>query len=222
MSSDYWTITQAPLRDIPGGRVKLLDLPSGSFVKTTGEIDRVTESPDGPMIWKQVDYAGSLRGYRGWVYAEFLEPYVNEFYSGVVHVAYPTVEPNDAAQYMIWKGNKQYNLCGEFCVCHIVGEDIDVMLAKWEAKEVSVFRRVFGSGKSRGTSPDEVNNMLSVYGYMPSMRLDKGLRDPVLKRPLVSPGRMAKLLEAYRGIVGVKISSASGNLQSSGILHWVV
>jgi hypothetical protein len=123
---------------------------------------------------------------------------------------------------MVVRGQKQYNLCGELCVCYIYEEDIEIFLEYWEAKEINVFRRIFGGGKSRGTGPEDLDSMLSVYGHVPSLALDRGLWDAVLNRPLVTPGRMAKMLEDHRAIASVHIDGASGNLRGGGILHWVV
>ena len=76
---------------------------------------------------------------------------------------------------------------------------------------------------ARGTNTAELDSMLEVYGYpTPSQRLDAGLRDPLLARPVVTPGRMAAVLAEHRAIVGVKINKSTGDLRPSGILHWVV
>lgn len=216
----YWVIKQAALRATPNGS-KLLDLPLGARVEETGNT-QVVHYNGVESLWREVFYETSARAYCGWMYAAFLEELVNEFPLSVVEIRYQTVEPNDAAQYMIWKNNVQYNLCGELCVCYITGDALDLMLTKWEAKEVSLFRSVFGGGRARGTSPFELNSMLAVYGYIPSIRLEDGFYDRVLERALVSPGRMAKLLETHRAIAGVKISGSTGTLQNSGVLHWVV
>lgn len=218
----YWTIQpSAPLRDAPSKGRQILAMPFGALVETTGEKTTALLSGQ-PTEWLEVIYTGKTYSKRGWVYAEYLERYVNEFAGDVVNIPYPTSDPTDAAQYMVWLGNTQFNLCGELCVCYIVGDGLDVFLSKWQAKAINIFKRVFADGRSRGTSITELDSMLWVYDFPASLRLDTGLRDDVLKRPLISPGRLAQMLETYRGIVGVKISGTTGNLQSAGILHWVV
>lgn len=220
-SKKFWVVNYAPLRDSPGGRIMLTPMLTGSIVEATGNESRIKyNSLD--TLWVEVLYVNSVRAYRGWVYSEFLEQYSEEFPGDVVSIQSPTIDPTDAAQYMVIRGQKQYNLCGELCVCYIYEEDIEVFLEYWEAKEISIFRRIFGSGKARGTTAEELKSMLSVYGPDLSMNLDKGLWEPVLNRPLVTPGRMAKMLETHRAIVSVHIDGATGNLRGGGILHWVV
>lgn len=217
----YWTIAQAPLRETPATGRKLMDLPFGALVEPSGGTKLMLGDAH-PSLWWEVIYQSSTGERRGWIYAELIEIYINEFAKKVVNIPFPTPDPTDAAQYMIWLGNTQYNLCGELCICYICGEDIDMLLTKWRVQAISIFKRVFGNGRSRGTGLDDLDSMLAVYGYMPSARLTALLFDYILQRSLVSPGRMLTLLENYRAIVSVKINGATGNLQPSGILHWVV
>ena len=125
---------------------------------------------------------------------------------------------------MIWQGLVQYNMCGELCVCYIGKLSLGTLLTNWQARAVNVWQRVFGSGgRARGTDFGELDSMLSVAGFAtPSLRLDAGLRDPLLNRPLVTPGRMSRLAQDYRAIVGVKIDGVTGALRGGGIAHWVV
>jgi hypothetical protein len=222
-TSKKWVVAQAPLRELPNAKSrKLLDLPLGALVSLTGRTEPGVTS--GVLHeWVEVIYLAAAQRHIGWVYDGYLEPYTEEFPPHVVSIQSPTINPNDAAQYMVWRGKTQYNLCGELCVCYIAGDDIEAMLSKWEAKAISFYQRVFGSGMARGTNTAELDSMLSSYGYpTPSTRLDTGLRDPLLGRPVVTPGRMAEMLSTHRAIVGVKISKSTGDLRTSGILHWVV
>ena len=222
----YWTTGQAPLRTAAGSSVKILDIPANSVV----EGGQVLNMPyNGMRIdWVHVKYQAA-KYFEGWVYKGYLEEYEEEFDGDVVPIENDTPNPADAAQYMIWKGQTQFNMCGELCACYcfdISGEipTLELLLTQWEAKQVGIFRRVFGSGgRARGTDLGELDSMLSVFGYdTPSVRLAEALKDPVLNRPLVTPRRMAKLLEEHQIILGVKIDGALGNLRGQGIGHWVV
>lgn len=210
----YWTTGQAPLREMPhAASRKLVDIPFGTIVHATGHLQN---------DWVEIIYITAQTRFAGWCYGGYVESLVDPYPRHVVSIQSPTINPHDAAQYMVWRGKVQYNLCGEICVCYIVGDDLEIMLSKWEAKSLSVFKRVFGNGMARGTDLGELDSMLAVYNYMPSLRLQNALMDPLLKRPVVTPGRLLNLLIENRIIVGVKISKATGNLQASGILHWVV
>lgn len=223
-TSKKWVVAQAPLRELPNAKSrKLLDLPFGALASLTGRTEPGVTS--GVLHeWVEVIYLTASQRHVGWVYDGYLEAYTEEFQPHVVSIQSPTINPNDAAQYMVWHGKTQYNLCGELCVCYIAGDEIEAMLSKWEAQAITIYQRVFGSGgMARGTNTAELDSMLSIYGYpTPSTRLDTGLRDPLLGRPVVTPGRMAAMLSNHRAIVGVKISKSTGDLRTSGILHWVV
>lgn len=207
---------------MPGG-IKLLDLPAGSLVTLTGEKQDVLYKGVS-TTWVELSALTSQKVYVGWMYQPFVEPYAEEFPPAVVSIPHATPDQIDAAQYMLWRGIKQFNLCGELCVCYITGSDIDSMLTNWQAKAVNVFKNVFGDGRARGTDVGELDSMLMfAFGYsVPSLRLDAGLSDPILGRPLVTPGRFAQQLSGHRAIVSVHIDSVTGNLRGSGILHWVV
>lgn len=211
----FWTTGQAPMRELPDASSrKMLDIPFGRVVRVTGHSHG---------DWIEAVYITAQKRYVGWVYQGYLEELFDEFPQNVVSIQSPTLDPHDAAQYIIFRGNTQYNLCGEICVCYITGDDLDTMLKNWEAKAVNIFRRVFDEGLSKGTGLDDLDSMLALYGYdVPVLRLGTALRDALLQRPMVTPGQFETLLEGNRIIVSVKISKTTGNLQASGILHWVV
>jgi len=218
-----WVVAYAPLRALPDTRAnKILNLPVGSIVARTGEVhDGKINNVD--ARWVKIVYVTGKTRYEGWLYDGFLERYHEEFPTNVVSIQNPTIDPHDAAQYMVWRGRVQYNMCGQLCVCYITGNELEALLSKWELKSPGIFSSVFGgTGIARGTNIAEVDSMLSAYGYPPSLRLDVGLRDQVLDRPVVTPGRMDALLSNYQAIASVKINKLSGNLERSGILHWVV
>ena len=215
-----WATAQAPLREVSGGR-KLCDLPFGSLCDPTGGTYTMTYGGVSTH-WTEVIYPASTRSWRGWVYSPLLEDYDETLHPPVVDIIHQTPNPTDAAQYMIWLNQVQYNLCGELCVCYITGATLDVFLEEWQISQPNIFKRIFGDGRARGTGPDELNNMLAVFGRPLAPRLGAGLHDPLLNRPLVTPGRFAQMLEIHRAIVGVKIDGVTGNLRGGGIPHWVV
>lgn len=219
--TEYWMIQPAPLRASPATGQKLLDLPFGARLEVTATEPRLVKRDRLETYWREVIYQRGGRAYTGWVYAGYLERLVNVYPPNVVSIPFPTPDETDAAQYMIWRGHVQYNLCGELCVCYLTGDTLDAMLTQWQAKEISIFKQVFGQGQARGTNVAELESMLSVY-QRDSVRLERGLHDAVLGRALVSPRRMADQLANYAAIVSVRIHAQTGNLQPTGILHWVV
>lgn len=221
MDWNYWTVTQARLRDMPGGNL-LCEMPFGSLVHATGQTYDMVYSGQ-ITTWAEVLYQTSQRTYKGWVYAPFIEAYDLHGYQPVVSIPNQTDNPQDAAQYMIWLGNTQYNLCGELCVCYVAKSDLGSMLADWKAKAPSMWNSVFYGGKARTTGLPDLESMLSIYGYpAPSVRLDAGLRDPILGRALVTPQRMENMLQLHQAIVGVRIETHLGRLKPGGVRHWVV
>lgn len=218
---DYWLIQSAPLRKAPATGQKIIDLPFGAVLESTETKPQYVRWDRLETHWREVVYQRGGRAYLGWVYADYLERLVNVYPPHVVTIPSPTPDAADAAQYMLWRGSVQYNMCGEICVCYITGDPLDVMLTKWEAHAVGLFRQVFGQGQARGTTVAELENMTSVYQRR-TVRLERGLHDPVLGRALVSPRRMQEQLVNYHAIVSVRIHAQTGNLQPTGILHWVV
>ena len=216
-----WMLRQVPLREKPGGKY-ILDLPIYSRLRETG-IEETVVYAQRLTEWIQVIFQTDTKDWIGWVYKPYTEEIINEFVEGIVSIPNPTPDLQDAAQYMIWRNKRQYNLCGELCVCFLTGDDIDTFLAKWEATEISFFQRVFSGGYSTGTGLADLDSMLDVSGYDTlSKRLAAALVDPVLGRAIVSPGRFKNLLNEHRLIVSVKIEKTLGRLRSSGYGHWVV
>jgi len=198
-------------------------LPIGTVVEPTGQTK--DELYKGMMTrFVEVKYVDGANNWLGWVYENYLEDLAFEFPAGVVRILNATPNPLDAAQYMVWRGRVQYNLCGELCVCYCtaVDEDIDTFLSDWESKQPTFFNRIFSGGLSRGTGLADLDSMLAVYAYEPpNPRLDAALKD-ALGRTLVTPGRVAKLLAKNRIIASCHIDGHNGRLRGSGVLHWVV
>lgn len=218
---NYYTNSQAPLRN-PAGGIKALDIPAGHRVEGFETVPLRYANQD--TEWRRVQYSNGLRSYAGFVYAGLLDR-VTEKYSPVLTVPFQTVNPQDAAQYMVYLSNVQYNLCGEFCVVYCVAPDmpVDAFLEGWKVKAPSFFNRIFNGGKSRGTDLGDLDSMLAALGReIPSARYNVALRDPVLGRPIVTPERVKALLEDNFIISSCHISGLTGSLRGSGILHWVV
>ena len=221
MNWNHWVVSHANLRDTPGGR-KLCEMPFGSLVYATGQTSDIVYSA---MIttWANIIYQTGAAEFNGWVYAPLIEPYDLHDHQPVVSIPHQTVNPQDAAQYMHWIGNVQFNLCGELCVCYLMGVSLDDLLLAWEPHSPSVFKRIFYGGKSHGTGIADLDDMLTIFDMpTPSLRLADGLADPVLGRALVTPARMEFLLQRYQAIVGVRIETHLGRLKPGGAYHWVV
>lgn len=215
------TTSYAPLRATPGG-TKLCDMPFGSRVTATGEVRPLFYARQ-DTVWVEVIYSTSTKTFRGFTYEPFLESYDTADHPQVIPIPHQTDTPQDAAQYVVWFNQVQYNLCGELCVCYLAHVDLIDLISEWGVKAPSVFNRIFYGGKSRGTGIPDLNDMLSLYGYpMPSVVLADGLRDPILGRALVTPARMESMLQLHQAIVGVKIETSLGRLKPSGTSHWVV
>src|SRR6185436_19817951 len=168
----YWIIIDAPLKDDTNTR-KLLTLPKGAIVKPTGLSQNMPYA--GKLVgYEEVVYFDGAKDHQGWVYSGYLENYFEEFPADVVRIRNATPNPNDGAQYLIYRGNTQYNLCGEMCVAHCAGWDLDVeaFLDAWSIKALSVFQRIFLGNKSRGTGLTDLDSMLSIFeGYtIPALR----------------------------------------------------
>lgn len=219
MDWSHWTVVQARLRSVPGGAL-LCEMPFGSLVRATGERRDIVY---GGRIttWAEVEYLTSQRLYRGWVYEPFIEAYDLHDNKPIVSIPNQTANPQDAAQYMVWLGQTQYNLCGELCVCYIAHADLGEMLEAWKAKAPLVWNSVFYGGRSRTTGLPDLISMLSVYDFPAPVRLDTALRDPILERTLATPGRMSEMLVDHQAIVGVRIETTFGRLARTGVGHWV-
>lgn len=215
-----WVVTQAPLRETPGGR-KLCDMPFGAIVSPTGNKQTIVYSNQ-LTEWVELVYATSLREYRGWTYYAFLEAYDPIDHPQIVTI--PNQLPNRPAQYCMMFDQLQVNLCGELAVCYVARVPrLDDMLASWQEHDALTFKRIFWGNRSHVTGLPDLQSMLSTYAYpAPSVRLDAGLRDPILERALVTPARMEYMLQLHQAIVGVKIETNLGRLKASGVAHWVV
>lgn len=144
---------------------------------------------------------------------------MNEYYPDhVLTIPNATPETRDAAQYMFYRGRKQYNLCGQFCVAFCVKDEtatdnIDDYLAYWEAVDLKWYQTLFKNGLARTTGIYDLEKMLTAYGYQTPLSRFADIK--------ITPLTVFTALDFHQAIVGVKIDS-HGYLVGSGIPHWVV
>jgi hypothetical protein len=221
----YWVIADgAPVRSEPMKGAVLTRLAKYAQVEKLDEAQVVVR---GLLTqFAQVRYVESSKAETvGWVYAGYLEPYVNPFRRGVVRVRNATVNPNDAEQYLVWRGNVQYNLCGFFCAAYCAGweGDIEDMLDLLVREKPSLMARVFPKWAGSGTSDYDLDVMLNALGFeTPAVKIGAALYDRILERVVLTSGRMQEVLNSHRVIYSVRLDKRSGRLNRSGILHWVV
>src|SRR5690348_2666171 len=103
-----WLVADAPLKDDTNTR-KLLALPMGAVVTLTG-VERPMPYNGKLVDYTEVIYFDGFKETRGWMYSNYLENYTEEFPGDVVKIKNATPNPNDGAQYLIWRGQVQYNL----------------------------------------------------------------------------------------------------------------
>jgi hypothetical protein len=143
---------------------------------------------------------------------------MNEYYPDhVLSIPNATPETKDAAQYMFYRGRKQFNLCGEFCVAYCMQDEahtdnIDDFLAYWEAKELKWFNSLFKDKLARTTGTYDLTKMLAAYNPINALAFSSVIMNPYIVR---------EQLVDYQAIVGVQIDY-SGYLVGKGIPHWIV
>lgn len=137
----------------------------------------------------------------------------------ILQIPSATDNEKDAAQYMLYRGRVQYNLCGEFCVAFCAQDrahtnNIDEFLKYWESTQLSWFNTLFRGGLARTTGLYDLEKMLAAYDYpLPIRKFSGGLG--------LKPMFVAQMLAFYQAIVGVHIDY-TGYLVGKGIPHWVV
>ncbi|HET9911896.1 MAG TPA: hypothetical protein VFQ13_08405, partial [Anaerolineales bacterium] len=129
-----------------------------------------------------------------------------------------------AAQYIDVDGKKKTRLCGEFCVAFILEESINVVLERWKESQPLLYAKVMGGNLGTGTA--HLETILRAYGYNTEgdvTGFTRGLTDPFLKKCLISPGRITKMLKTHFLIAGVNIDGRTGRLKrGNDVPHWVV
>lgn len=221
INDKYWvTRSSTPLLKEPDARAdKVCDLPFGTVVYSmTGFQNN----------FGHVQYVAS-KTFEGWMYYADAEPIRYILAHDVVNMSgLQTNSEQDAAQYVIYLNNTQYNLCGELCVCSIfnVGllndNDNQKFLTEWKSRPTSWFNKVFLGGKARTTGVSDLVDMAS--GYLCQIKpLKDAFYDEYHKSVTYSPRRMAYWTYSdWQIILGVKIETRFGSLRSSGVGHWVV
>jgi len=182
-----------------------------------------------PLTWIEVQYTDPRNGisYAGWVYDGYLEDHPNAGnvvpIESSVRLPYASLEVQD----IIYQKIKQYNLCGEFSVAHIVGDGIVNLLNKWAGNAPATANFILSTGSPIGL--DQIKSLLTLYGFQgPFPGFLEGLKDPVIgKHPyLATPGRIAKMLQNNWLIAGVRIDNRTGEFVRSGgpnhVGHWIV
>lgn len=144
----------------------------------------------------------------------------DSFYrDNVLTIPNATPNPNDAAQYMKYKGVTQYKLCGYFAIAYCARDEagtdnIEDFLRYWEYKEPSWYwRLLFPNNLSNGMGIQVLDKLLSDYGYKyPSPRMNMIPSNPYSYQAY---------LEEFQLIAYVNIDN-TGYLVGKGIPHWVV
>jgi hypothetical protein len=219
MPAQKWCIKVTPLYEKPGGKKQKIFLSEKRIYDLTGNQEIFKGLP-----WTEIKFIDQSEIERqGWIQDVYLEDYVDDPNSQgfEVHIPHPTADSTDAAQYMKWEKDSRYvNMCGELCVAFIAGDDIETFLTKWKQMDGTFYHLIIP--KDRGTSADEVNNMLKAYGY-PAKYMDfkAGLTDADVGLK-ISPGRFQKMLATHYLIAAVRIDSIAGNIGEGRVGHWVV
>jgi hypothetical protein len=144
--------------------------------------------------------------------------HMNELYPDNVLKIPNHIPGATAAQYMFRHKQKQWNLCGQFCVAYCMQDEahtdnIDDFLDYWEAVDLKWYQSAFKNGLGRTTGLYDLDKMLAAYGNeTPAVRWNKADQSPL---------GVGIVLEQYQAIIGVNIDW-TGYLVGSGIRHWVV
>jgi hypothetical protein len=196
------------LRPAPGASgAKLCDIYPNTIIESTGETQEVNG-----VIFERVTAYNSGKNFDGWVERAKIESYHENFPRDCVDVkAIQTPDIRDAEQYVLWKATKQVNMCGELSVCYLLKISLAQLLEKWEVTAPSFWKSVFGQGRARGTGESDMIQMLNLFDTKAVTLHDR--------YKSYTPGLISNLVGA---IVAVKISTATGRLNGSGVGHWVV
>jgi hypothetical protein len=155
------------------------------------------------------------------------EPRPGSFVEDLPKLEVAIANPNPvytAAQYIDVDGKKKTRLCGEFCVAFILKESINAVLERWKEVQPVLYATVVGANLGTGTA--HLETILKAYGYNTKgdfAGFTSGLSDPFLKKCLISPGRIAKMLKTHFLVAGVNIDGRTGILKrGNDVPHWVV
>jgi hypothetical protein len=165
---------------------------------------------------------------------EQLETLLEKFKDFAVDIPEKFRNPNPAraSQYIFWKDNQEkHNLCGEFCLAFIGGENIETFLDKWAEKDFPAYKRfVIGN---QPTLINDIKSMLKIYyGDAPHVEFKEGLMalSPALKlndiNSYMTPGRMKRMLEdhyliAHVGLREGRLCTKAGGANTY-VGHWIL
>lgn len=206
-----------PLYPVPATNFdKLCDLPPGAVINSLTS----TESIPG---WLEVSYKTNQKTWRGYTYSEYVEAWIEPLKHDLIQMRNATPSDSDFQQNLVYLGNVQHNLCGQFSALYCAEwDELDVedWLETWQLKQPSTFRRILARGRSLPTGIPDLINMLQTFEGYPA-------KFPVLAdlfhyhgSPLFTPARVLSVLQSHRLIIGCKIEPQFGRLAASGILHW--
>lgn len=204
-----------PLYTFPNEQsAKLCDLTPGAMVRCERRTD-----------WAEVYYRTNAKTWHGYAVAEFFDEWVEPEKTDVIKIHNATPNESDLAQYLIYLGNAQFNLCGEFCVLYCANWrefDIEAWLDEWNIKQPAIWKRIFRMGRSVPTGMADLINMFRSFdGYTETFETVANIFR-FRGYPLLSPERLEIALRSYRLIVGCRIETQFGRLTTSGTAHWVV
>lgn len=204
----YWINWQAPLWDFFIRKRKQFDVPLNTIVTAGPQQDDMT----------MISFTNSKGQQNGWVESRFLEPYINQLPVDCVDLSdIQTADPNDAQQYVDWEGYKQVNMCGEICIAYILGVKLSFVLQEWKARQLTLYKRIFGAGRATGTTKEDLTRIMDALAGEAHFNIAN--LESVAKK--YSPAQLAGLLEKYHIIAACNINSINGALRSGRIGHWV-
>lgn len=195
----YFVNWQCPLYYTPARAGKFFDIPINAFVELISEGDG----------FSHVRYNGK----EGYVESRFIEEYHQVLpYNCVDLTGIQTATTDDFEQYVIWDGVKQVNMCGQMCVARMLGMPLAKVLENWKAKDLPLYKRIFGSGKARGTNADVLIQLLSTFGEK-AESIQMAKYTPTALRDMVGFNHL---------ICSVKMNATTGALRGGSVLHWIL
>ncbi|MCJ7431940.1 MAG: hypothetical protein MUO77_00480 [Anaerolineales bacterium] len=218
-----WCVASAEIKDDPGG-VKIFDADEGIVVEPTPTPQRLDNQG---MKWSEVKF----RGRTAWIRETALDDLIDRFPDGDVKIPNATPDENDAAQYMFLEEESgvKNNMCGQLCASFIIGVDIESFVKDWKNKATQYYKLAIAGAADKPTGLDSLQSMFRVAPYeaQPAdiMSFNAGLKDPIIGRTIVSPGRIKEKLLDYHLVAGVfmrRDDHYTGKLSGQGIGHWVV
>lgn len=208
-----WVNRFTPLYVNPKPSSSICDIPQKTVIDATGNVSG---------IFEEVTYTIDKGDVTGWVYSFDLEDYIPNLKEDVVVIENQTPNKYDLKQYIDYNGVKQVNMCGQLSVAYIAGISLGTVLSVWKKEDLPFYKKVFSSGKARGTGPGELQTLLRLFGRE-SVMLSEATKQSHINRSRYTMESLNNLLSANRHVIAsVRISSISGQVLQTGTLHWVV